>query len=269
MPVTSCAVLILPWVLAGSAVLAQPTAVVRDFGREFEGYNGAFVLVDRRDNTVIRYHPAICATRFSPASTFKILNSLIGLDTGVIPDKDYVIRWDSVQRGFPDWNRDHTLESAIKYSVVWYYQELARRVGTGRMQEVIDRVGYGNRDISGGIDHFWLGSTLKISPDEQVEFLERVHDGALPFSRRSLAIVRRILPTESAGATVLHGKTGLAREMADSAGAWIGWYVGYLERGSSVYFFATLLLSNEHDPDRLIDRRIPITKAVLRTLHLY
>jgi len=248
---------------------SQTRSVVRDFSKEFEGFDGAFVLYNRQDSTMIRHRPDLCARRFSPASTFKILNSLIGLETGVIPDRDYVIRWDGVKRSSPAWNRDHSLQSAIQYSVVWYYQELARRVGAKRMQEYVDKAGYGNRDISGGIDRFWLGSSLKISPEEQVEFLEKLYDGTLPFSPRSLRIVREILPHETNDAAVIHGKTGLTRQNVDSSGSWLGWYVGYIERGSTVCFFATFLISHDPSPDRLFAERESITKTILQELHLY
>ncbi len=248
---------------------AQVQDSVLDLSGEFQGLEGAFVLLDRPHETRFVFRPDLCATRFTPASTFKILNSLIGLETGVIPDKDYVIRWDSVQRDYPEWNRDHTLQSAIRYSVVWYYQELASRVGAQRMQDYLSRVGYGNDDIAGGIDRFWLGSSLKISPFEQVDFLKRLCDGALPFSSRSVQIVQEILPAEERNGIILYGKTGFARQERDSTFLWVGWYVGYVQRGSRTWPYATLLLGSDKDQDQIIKSRIAITKAILRKLHMF
>ena len=119
----------------------------RDFSKYFGGLNGAFVLFDDSTNTYIRYNPEQCKKRFSPASTFKIPNSLIGLETGVIRDRHFIIPWDSVQRGVPEWNREHDLQSAITYSVVWCDQELARLVGPERMKSYLEKMGYGNMDI--------------------------------------------------------------------------------------------------------------------------
>lgn len=95
----------------------------------FNGHSGAFVLFDRNKNEYFRYNPRRCAERFLPASTYKIPNALIGLETGVIPDSNFVIKWDGKPEPFKEWERDHDLKSAIQFSVVWYFQELARRVG--------------------------------------------------------------------------------------------------------------------------------------------
>jgi len=152
-----------------------PASEVRpELEKDFQGFKGAFVLYDLKGNRYIRYNPERCAERFIPASTFKIMNSLIGLETGVIPDANYVIKWDGAQYDIPAWNQDHTLKTAIQNSVVWYYQELARRVGEKKMQQYVDAAHYGNRDISGKIDTFWLEGGLRISAEEQVEVLKRL-----------------------------------------------------------------------------------------------
>ena len=243
---------------------AQPRIVVKDLSAHFPGVSGAFVLCDSAGTECLKYNPEQCARRFSPASTFKILNSLIGLETGVIPDKNFVIPWDSVVRSMPEWNRDHDLQSAIKYSVVWYYQELARRVGEKRMLEFVEKAGYGNMDISGGIDRFWLGSSLSISADEQVNFLKRLLRGDLPFSRRSMDLVNGIIPSEIVDSCVVHGKTGLA----DQAGQAIGWYVGYVEKPGNTLFFALNMTATGPDdtPYQLVQRRKETALAILREL---
>lgn len=206
----------------------------------FQGFAGAFVLYDRNNDRYVRYHPGRCAERFLPASTFKIMNALIGLETGVIPDENYVIKWDGTRYDTPAWNRDHTLKTAMQDSVVWYYQEVARRVGKDRMQSNIDAAEYGNQEIAGEIDSFWLDGTLRISADEQVEFLKRLYVGELPFSQRSMTIVQNILVLEETDAYRLHGKTGSG--WAD--GLYVGWFVGFLEEKDNAYFFATNLQSS-------------------------
>jgi beta-lactamase class D len=165
------------------------------------------------------------------------MNSLIALETGVIPDENYVIEWDGTQHEIASWNQDHTLKTAIQNSVVWYYQELARRVGRQKMQQYIDAVGYGNQDIRGPIDVFWLDGSLKISADEQVEFLKRLYQEDLPFSERSLKIVKGILALEKTDTDVLNGKTGSGQV----DGVYTGWFVGYVEKEGNAYFFATNL----------------------------
>jgi beta-lactamase class D len=212
-----------------------------DLGDFFQGNEGAFVLFDSAGGRYIRYNPPRCADRFLPASTFKILNALIGLETGVIPDADYVIAWDGTRYPIASWNRDHTLGTAIRYSVVWYFQELARRVGRERMQSCVAAAEYGNADISGEIDSFWLEGGLRISADEQVEFLKRLYAGELPFSERSTDIVKEIIVLETSNAYTLSGKTGSVQRTV----VFTGWFVGYLETGNNVYFFAANMESDD------------------------
>jgi beta-lactamase class D len=233
--------------------------------RYFRGMTGAFVLLDVRHNTVTRFNPRECAARYSPASTFKIPNSLIGLETGVIRDEHFVIPWDGVERWNPSWNRDHDLASAIANSVVWYYQELARRVGADSMKKYVDAMHYGNRDISGGIDHFWLGSSMKISADEQVAFLRKLAEGKLPFSKRSLDIVSRITIVEQTPEYTLHGKTGFANSPDSSV---VGWFVGWIERGKDLYCYALNLTSADYgrDGDAIWAHRKEYALAILHDL---
>lgn len=206
----------------------------------FQGFNGAFVLYDLNGNRYIRYNPEGCSQRFLPASTFKIMNALIALETGVVTDQDYSIPWDGTQYPIAAWNRDQTLKTAFQDSVVWYYQEVARRIGQEKMQHYIDAVGYGNQDLSGNLDRFWLDGSLQISADEQVEFLKRLYRGDLPFSKRSMEIVREIMIQESDASHQLHGKTG-SGQMGNLS---IGWFVGYEEVEGNVYFFALNITSS-------------------------
>jgi beta-lactamase class D len=206
-----------------------------DLERYFEGFDGALVLYDMKADRYLRYRPERCAERLLPASTFKIMSALIALETGVIPDENYVIPWDGTEYDIPEWNRDHSLKSAFRYSVVWYYQEIARRIGREKFQESIDAAGYGNRNLTGSLDSFWLDGGLRISADEQVELLRRLYEGDLPFSQRTLDTVREIMILESTDTPLLRGKTGSSL----MEGQRIGWFVGYQEVNGNVYFFAT------------------------------
>lgn len=204
-----------------------------DFGSFFGEYDGTFVLFDYNNKYFIRHNEERSNERFSPCSSFKIFNSLVGLETGVIKDENYVIPWDSVVRNRDITNKDHDLTSAFKNSVVWYYQELARKVGNDTMKRYIDTAGYGNGDISGGIDIFWLDNTLKISANEQVDFLYKLYTDSLPFSKRSMDIVKQIMIQDtSKNGAVFSGKTG-------SSDKDLGWFVGSVTLGSNIYLFAT------------------------------
>ena len=212
-----------------------------DFSRYFGEFSGAFVLYDYNNKYYIRHNEEQCNIQYSPCSTFKIPNSLIGLETGVIPDESYIIKWDSVKRSREELNRDHDLKSAIKYSVVWYYQELARRVGEEKMKYYIDTLHYGNMDISGGIDKFWLDNTLKISANEQVGFLDKLYTDSLPFSKRNMDIVKKIIIQDTLeNGAIFSGKTG-------SNGSDLGWFVGSVQLGSNLYIFATNIIGQGAD----------------------
>ena len=244
----------------GSKLCAQTIDTV-DLEKYFGEYTGTFVLFDKSGNKIFKFNPQRAAGRFIPASTFKIPNSLIGLETGVIPDENYVIPWDSVKRDFESWNRDHDLRSAIKYSVVPYYQELARRVGDERMKEYIRKIGYGNMDISGGIDMFWLTGALSISANEQIEFLKRFYENKLPFSPRTVNIVKDILIKEKTDKYIFSAKTGTATVESNGKEKYIAWYVGYVEQNNNIYYFA--MNFDAYDFKKLYDDRVDITKKVL------
>lgn len=247
---------------------STPTAsseVRPDFEHYFQKFNlvGSFTLYDYKASKYIRYNPQRSAQRFIPASTFKIMNSLVGLETGVVTDENFVIKWDGTQFPYSTWNHDQTLQSAITNSVVWYYQEVAQRVGRERMQHYIDAVGYGNQDISGSIDSFWLNGPLRISAEEQINFLVRLYKGDLPFSERTMEIVKKILVIEKTNDYTIRAKTGSGIKVIPP----VGWWVGYVEENNNVYFFATTVESPRPD-DVLTDAKINITRSILKDLGL-
>jgi beta-lactamase class D len=236
----------------------------------FQNTTGAFVLYDAKNDGYVRYNEARCQTRFSPKSTFKIPNSLIGLETSVIKDADYVIRWNRQkyppqanwnQEPFSHWGKDHTLRTAFKYSVLWYYRELAAQVGKTEMKARVEAFNYGNKTVSGAVDNFWLDNSLKISADEQVEFLRAFYENKLPVSTRSTEIVKDIMVREKTPAYTLSAKTG-GGQIAE--GVYIGWFVGYLETRGNVYFFALNIEGASFLEIR--DKRIEMTKKILAEL---
>lgn len=242
----------------------------QDLSRFFKGINGAFVVYDMKHDSYVRYNEQRCRERFSPKSTFKIPNSLIGLETGVIRDAEFVIQWNRDkyppqanwnQEPFVHWGEDQTLRSAFKYSVLWYYRELALRVGSSRMKKYVKAFDYGNEGVSGRVDNFWLNDVLTISADEQVEFLKAFYTGGLPVSKRSTEIVKDILVYEKTPTYKLSAKTGGG---PIDEGVYIGWFVGYLESNGNVYFFATNIEGRSFTEIR--DRRIGLTKQLLTAL---
>ena len=234
-------------------VAPQRSEIREDLARHFtdEGTVGTFVGYKTDDYLVIASDNDRSGEAKLPASTFKIPNSVIALETGVVgdPDKD-VFQWDGVARSIEAWNRDHTLRSAIAASAVPVYQEIARRIGTERMQKYVDLFEYGNRDIGGGIDQFWLTGNLRIDPIQQVDFVDRLRRGALPVSKRSQEMVRDILPVTKSGDSIIRAKTGLLG--AELGKPSLGWLVGWAEKGNEQTVFALNL--DVREPRHIADR---------------
>lgn len=201
-----------------------------EWGRIFEKHgvkNGCFILRDNNHESVYYYNLQRDSMRFLPASTFKIFNSLVALETGVAPDDQLIIKWDGVQRR-PEWDKDMDMREAFKVSCVPYYQEIARRIGAQRMQHYLDTANYGNMRMGGAIDQFWLNDTLKISADEQLGLLKRLYFNELPFSERSQRIVRSLMLREDSAAKgyKLYYKTG----WGELPGKNVLWIVGFAEK---------------------------------------
>ena len=239
-----------------------------DFARHFQelGVKGSILIYDLNSNRVFQHNPSRNATPFLPASTFKILNSLIALETGVISDEIAILTWDGFQRKLPAWNRDLNMREAIKLSAYWFYQVLARRVGHDRMQKWVNQVGYGNQKIGiqEDIDKFWLRGELRITPEQQIQFLRRFYSNDLPFSKRSLSIVKDIMILEKTPDYTIRGKTGWVG-FDDGVKPQIGWFVGYLEKGENIYFFATNIdILHEKDASA----RMELTRRCFKDLRL-
>jgi beta-lactamase class D len=249
-----------------AAVGFDAGAQTRDIARHFEGITGTFVLLNGRTGEYTRYNPARAAQQFSPCSTYKIPNTLIALETGVAPDPEYLLKYDPAlklegQGPNGSWGRDNTLQSAFANSVVWYYQEMARRVGAARMQRFVKQFGYGNQDISGGIDKFWLASSLVISPDEQVQFLKRYVEGRLGLSDRTVKLGKDIMRVEETPRWRLSAKTGACQAPGQEAAMW---YVGWVEKGADTYYFALEMGDSKYG--ELLNQRIPKARAILTDL---
>ncbi len=242
--------------------LTTPTTELRpDFKALYDSFqvSGCFILFDPQENKYSIYNDSLVDVGFTPASTFKICNSLIGLETGVIKDENFVIPWDKKVRNNTAWNADTDLKTAIKNSTVWYYQELARRVGGRDMKYWLDTLHYGNRDTSGGLDQFWLRGGLKITPRQQVEFVQKLYNCTLPMSQRSMDIVNKILFVNDTLGYELYAKTGWGfQDNTD-----IGWYVGYAKTTKGIYYFANLVLCDDPTNPDFAKARVEVVRGVM------
>ncbi len=252
----------------------------KDWGEVYKenGINDAcFILRDNNHEAIHYYNLERCGTRFLPASTFKIFNSLVALETAVAPDERLVIKYDSSIPARPEWRKDMDMAEAMKLSAVWYYQELARRIGPANMQRYLDTTKYGNMNMGGSIDMFWLNDSLKISADEQAGFVKRLYFHELPMSERSQRIVKNIMLREEGNGYKLYYKTGTGIVK----GKTIYWVTGFVERIQKVkemkgsmnkedfrtypYFFSQNFELPETDTSRnWYDVRINIAKTILR-----
>ncbi|BDD05514.1 class D beta-lactamase [Aureibacter tunicatorum] len=214
---------------------------------------GTFVLKNLNTNTSQYYNKERSKKEFVPASTFKILNSMIALQASSINSINDTIKWDGVDRGYKPWNQNQTMQTAFPISCVWFYQELARKTGHKRMQEWITKADYGNKKIGNKIDNFWLEGELAISATGQIDFLEKLVKHELPFDTKIQETAKDLMITDSTENYVIHSKTGWSEN--------IGWNVGYIESESNIWLFA--LNMDLHDI-KMAKSRKSITYDILK-----
>jgi beta-lactamase class D len=202
---------------------------------------------------------------YLPASTFKIVNSLIGLQTGKISGDSMIIKWDGVKRRVEEWNQDLNMFDAFRASSVYYYQEVARRIGKDTMQFWLDSLRYGTKKIVGPVDSFWLNNSLKITPDEELGLVKRLYFDQLPFFKTYQESVKRAMLFENNANYRLAYKTGWGFRENGHA---IGWVVGWIEENNHPYFFVL----NIESPDKDFDMwkvRMKMLKDMLKYLGFF
>ena len=220
---------------------------------------GTFVLYDVSADTLIGHDHDRARSRFFPASTFKIPNTLIGLSVQAVESVDEVLPYGGQKQPIPSWEKNMGLRDAIKISSIPIYQELARRIGLANMREGISRLNYGNADIGDVVDIFWLEGPLKISAIEQTLFLAGLAMGTLPFPPEAQKAVREIIKTEEGDGWTLYAKTGTAARVSPK----IGWWVGWVEKAGQIYPFAINLDIRKPED---ANQRIELGKACLKAL---
>jgi len=226
---------------------------------------GCFGLFNNSENNFIIYNlPRYRDSSYTPASTFKIVNSLIGIQTGVIKNENMIIPWDGVTRPVAEWNKDLTMKEAFEVSSVPYYQEVARRIGRDRMKQWIDTLGYGNRDISGPIDSFWLNNRMKIKPDEELGLVKKLYFNQLPFFKSTQETVQSVMLREQNTNYKLSYKTGWGNL---ENGHGLGWIVGWIEENRHPYFF--VLNIESANSDNIPKVRIRLLRDILAHLGFF
>lgn len=236
-----------------------------DLKSEFDslGYDGCFILLNTKTGQRTYINHKRTKEQFSPASTFKIPHTLIALQTGVVGSIHDTIRYNGIPKSIESWNRDHDLESAFKYSVVWYYQDIANRIGNAKMKFWLDTLkDYGTMLRAGQIDKFWLDGSLVISANQQVDFLNNLVSYKLPFSRSNIEKLKQIMLFEDKPDYKIYAKTGLSD--VDN----VGWFVGWVEKSDNTYIFVTNITTKDTLNNKFVSSRVLITKKLLNKLRV-
>jgi beta-lactamase class D len=240
--------------------------VVAEFGKILDSLKvkGSILVYDSNKKTYYSNDFAWAKRGNIPASTFKIPNSIIALETGVVKSDSTVFKWNGEKRWMKAWEQDLTLKQAFKASCVPCYQEIARKVGVKRMKAYLKKLDYNTMVFDTlTIDNFWLEGKSRISQFQQIDFLKRLYQSELPISKRTELIMKDIMEVEKTNDYVLRGKTGLSNTNEIKN----GWFVGYLENKNGVYFFATNIEpTKETNQDDFIAIRLNATKAALKNL---
>lgn len=209
-----------------------------------KGVDGTVVIASLKSGQTFIHNDVRARQRFSPASTFKIMNTLIAVEEDAVSSTNALFKWDGHIYAIPDWNHDQTLSSAFKASCVWCYQELARRVGAEKYVVYLKHSDYGELKSEFSTTTFWLDGSLQISALEQIDFLMKAVRRQLPFSERTYETLEQIMLMEKTSVYSLWAKTGWATRVKPQ----VGWYVGYIRTSNDVWLFAlNMELDNEKD----------------------
>nr|ABU39979.1 penicillin-binding protein [Shouchella clausii] len=237
----------------------ESQAVVEDYSTYFAGNEGSFVLYSLTSDQFEIYNKEKSVRRVSPNSSYKIYTALMALELGVIGRDDSWLEWDGVEYEDEAWNSGQDLKSAMSQSVTWYFQELDERIKQRNIQSFVNQLDYGNKDLSGGLNHYWLESSLKISPVEQVELLHSFYTNQLDFKEEHVQFVKEVMKLEENQKGTLYGKTGTGIVNGHAIN---GWFIGFVETETDTYFFATNIQQKiMHMEARLLKSLYPFCQA--------
>lgn len=239
------------------------TISILDLSSYFNGYDGSFVLYDTENDTWSIYDMEHAILRTSPNSTYKIYNALFGLEEDVITPDNSFMEWDKEKYPFDTWNDNQDLYSAMKNSVNWYFQTIDEQLGTSDIKHYIHKIGYGNENICGDFSSYWMESSLKISPVEQVRLLRELYDNSFGFALENVDAVKNSIYLSSSGNANLYGKTGTGCINGRDVN---GWFIGYVETPDCIYFFA---LNIGADSNAAGNKAADITMSILSDLQIW
>jgi beta-lactamase class D len=247
--------------------------VIRSINLEFQkiiddaGVKGAILIYDLQNKNYYSNDFSWAETGKLPASTYKIPNTIIALETGVVVDQNTIFPWNGEKRFLKSWEEDLTFTQAFQRSCVPCYQEVAKKIGVKRMNAYLKKIQYGNIQVdSTNLDSFWLQGNSRVNQFQQIDFLTRFYQSKLPISKRTEAIVKEIMVLQQTEKSILRGKTGWS--IVDDFHN--GWFVGYVESGTEVFFFATNVepISTTFDQKKFQKSRKLITYKALEVFNI-
>ena len=224
--------------------------------------DGTLLIFDAKQKIRYCYNSSNFNIRYSPASTFKIFNTLVAFETGIVKDSSTTISWDNKIRNPEYLNQNLSIKRAFRYSAVWAYQYLARQAGYSSMSKWLKACNYGNANCEGAIDQFWLNDSLKISVEEQLNFLIQLKEDKLPFSEQATRQTKEIMFEETSSLGNLYAKTGWAGNDKQD----LGWYIGWIESEKQLYYFVHLVASNDLNNSKFAGARKEIPLSILDKL---
>lgn len=237
---------------SAESMVTEPEIVDADWSEYFTGLNGTAVVYDVTNRRYIMYNGDLARTRSSPCSTFKIISSLIALENGILEPEDSTRTWSGEVFWNEDWNRDIDFSEAFRTSCVWYYRQVIDEIGKDRMQKELDKLRYGNCDISDwegrlntnnhnrALTGFWIESSLMISPKEQVEVMERIFGENSDYSEETRNELKQVMlvPEQDRADIPIYGKTGMGKAEGVVVDAW---FTGFAERTEETLYFCVHL----------------------------
>lgn len=233
-------------------IVMEPEITDADWSEYFNGLNGAAVVYDVSNRRYTIYNSDLALTRRSPCSTFKIISSLIALENGILVPENSTRTWSGEVFWNEDWNKDIDFREAFRTSCVWYYRQLIDDIGKDMMQEELNKLQYGNCDISDwegrlntnnnnrALTGFWIEASLMISPKEQGEVMERIFGEDSDYSEETLNELKQVmLVSEQDGTDIsIYGKTGMGKSDGIVVDAW---FTGYAESAEGKIYFCVYL----------------------------
>ena len=210
--------------------------IYEDLSYYFPDLSGSFVLYDLNSKQYSIYNEKKSVLRVSPNSTYKIFSGLLGLEQGVIKNEYNTLYWNGTNYPYDAWNKDQNLNSAMQSSVNWYFQEIDKQIGMKDLQNYFKKINYGNYNISAGIDNYWIESSLKISPVEQVQLLKSFYLNEYNFKAENIKTIKNSIKISEKSNSTMYGKTGTGTVNNKNIN---GWFIGFIEKNDNTYFFAT------------------------------